>query len=195
MRNTQQIVERKVVVAGQIEKLEAELATAKKRETLNVGEDYTIKVGRKSEQAELNTYAEVQATLIAQAEQDGKIIYKFRYGEGFDETTVVGDANRVVWDDGDEKVRSTEVITNRIIKAQDELEALDTEYAEAEARESVAAGDTVSVKLGRGETAREVPAAVLGVHTDATGKKTVAVVAEDAVVLVGIGALVFDTEE
>ena len=30
-----------------------------------------------------------------------------------------------------------------------------------------------------------------GVHTDATGKKTVAVVAEDAVVLVGIGALVF----
>ena len=49
-----------------------------------------------------------------------------------------------------------------------------------------------SVKLGRGETAREVPAEVLGVHTDATGKKTVAVVAEDAVVLVGIGALVFD---
>lgn len=193
--NTQQIVERKVVVAGQIKKLEAELATAKERETLTVGEDYTIKVGRKSEQAELNTYAEVQATLIAQAEQDGKIIYKFRYGEGFDETTVVGDANRVVWEDGDEKVRSTEVITNRIIKAQDELEALDTEYAEAEARESVAAGDTVSVKLGRGETAREVPAAVLGVHTDATGKKTVAVVAEDAVVLVGIGALVFDTEE
>ena len=195
MRNTQQIVERKVVVAGQIEKLEAELATAKERETLVVGEDYTIKVGRKSEQAELNTYAEVQATLIAQAEQDGKIIYKFRYGEGFDETTVVGDANRVVWEDGDEKVRSTEVITNRIVKAQDELEALDTEYAEAEARESVAAGDTVSVKLGRGETAREVPAKVLGVHTDATGKKTVAVVAEDAVVLVGIGALVFYNEE
>ena len=161
MRNTQQIVERKVVVAGQIEKLEAELATAKERETLTVGEDYTIKVGRKSEQAELNTYAEVQATLIAQAEQDGKIIYKFRYGEGFDETTVVGDANRVVWEDGDEKVRSTEVITNRIVKAQDELEALDTEYAEAEARESVAAGDTVFVKLGRGETAREVPAEVL----------------------------------
>ena len=179
MRNTQQIVERKVVVAGQIDKLEAELATAKERETLTVGEDYTIKVGRKSEQAE----------------QDGKIIYKFRYGEGFDETTVVGDANRVVWEDGDEKVRSTEVITNRIVKAQDELEALDTEYAEAEARESVAAGDTVSVKLGRGETAREVPAEVLGVHTDATGKKTVAVVAEDAVVLVGIGALVFNTEE
>ena len=195
MRNTQQIVERKVVVAGQIEKLEAELATAKERETLTVGEDYTIKVGRKSEQAELNTYAEVQATLIAQAEQDGKIIYKFRYGEGFDETTVVGDANRVVWEDGDEKVRSTEVITNRIVKAQDELEALDTEYAEAEARESVAAGDTVSVKLGRGETAREVLAEVLGVHTDATGKKTVAVVAEDTVVLVGIGALVFDTAE
>ena len=192
MRNTQQIVERKVVVAGQIKKLEAELATAKERETLTVGEDYTIKVGRKSEQAELNTYAEVQATLIAQAEQDGKIIYKFRYGEGFDETTVVGDANRVVWEDGDEKVRSTEVITNRIVKAQDELEALDTEYAEAEARESVASGDTVSVKLGRGETAREVLAAVLGVHTDATGKKTVAVVAEDTVVLVGIGALVFD---
>ena len=195
MRNTQQIVERKVVVSGQIKKLEAELATAKERETLTVGEDYTIKVGRKSEQAELNTYAEVQATLIAQAEQDGKIIYKFRYGEGFDETTVVGDANRVVWGDGDEKVRSTEVITNRIVKAQDELEALDTEYAEAEARESVAAGDTVSVKLGRGETTREVPAEVLGVHTDATGKKTVAVVAEDEVVLVGIGALVFNTEE
>ena len=195
MRNTQQIVERKVVVAGQIEKLEAELATAKERETLAVGEDYTIKVGRKSEQAELNTYAEVQATLIAQAEQDGKIIYKFRYGEGFDETTVVGDANRVVWEDGDEKVRSTEVITNRIVKAQDELEALDTEYAEAEARESVAAGDTVSVKLGRGATTREVPAEVLGVHTDAKGKKTVVVIAEDAVVLVGIGALVFYNEE
>ena len=192
MRNTQQIVERKVVVSGQIKKLEAELATAKERETLTVGEDYTVKVGRKSEQAELNTYAEVQATLIAQAEQDGKIIYKFRYGEGFDETTVVGDANRVVWEDGDEKVRSTEVITNRIVKAQDELEALDTEYAEAEARESVASGDTVFVKLGRGETAREVLAEVLGVHTDATGKKTVAVVAEDAVVLVGIGALVFN---
>ena len=40
MRNTQQIVERKVVVAGQIEKLEAELATAKERETLTVGEDH-----------------------------------------------------------------------------------------------------------------------------------------------------------
>ena len=46
--NTQQIVERKVVVAGQIKKLEAELATAKERETLTGGEDYTIKVGRKS---------------------------------------------------------------------------------------------------------------------------------------------------
>lgn len=104
-------------------------------------------------------------------------------------------SGQFVTSDGDEKVRSTEVITNRIVKAQDELEALDTEYAEAEARESVAAGDTVSVKLGRGETAREVPAEVLGVHTDATGKKTVAVVAEDAVVLVGIGALVFYNEE
>ena len=195
MRNTQQIVERKVVVSGQIDKLEAELATAKERETLTVGEDYTIKVGRKSEQAELNTYAEVQATLIAQAEQDGKIIYKFRYGAGFNETTVVGDANRVVWEDGDEKVRSTEVITNRIVKAQDELEALDTEYAEAEARESVAAGDTVFVKLGRSVDAREALAEVIGVHTDATGKKTVAVVAEDGVVLVGIGALVFYPEE
>ena len=195
MRNTQQIVERKVVVSGQIKKLEAELATAKERETLTVGEDYTIKVGRKSEQAELNTYAEVQATLIAQAEQDGKIIYKFRYGEGFNETTVVGDANRVVWEDGDEKVRSTEVIINRLVKAQDELEALATEYAEAEARESVAAGDTVFVKLGRSVDAREALAEVIGVHTDATGKKTVAVVAEDGVVLVGIGALVFYPEE
>ena len=191
MRNTQQIVERKVVVAGQINKLEAELATAKERETLTVGEDYTIKVGRKSEQAELNTYAEVQATLIAQAEQDGKIIYKFRYGEGFDETTVVGDANRVVWEDGDEQVRSTEVITNRILKAQNELEALDTEYAEADARESVAAGDTLAVKLGRGKTAREVSAEVIGAYTDDTGKKTVAVVVEDTVLLVGIGAFVF----
>ena len=191
MRNTKQILERKFVVAGQIKKLEAELATAKERETLTVGEDYTIKVGRKSEQAELNTYAEVQATLIAQAEQDGKIIYKFRYGEGFDETTVVGDANRVVWEDGDEKVRSTEVITNRIVKAQDELEALDTEYTEADARESVAAGDTLAVKLGRGKTAREVSAEVIGAYTDDTGKKTVAVVVEDTVLLVGIGAFVF----
>ena len=56
MRNTQQIVERKAVVAGQIEKLEAELATAKERETLTASKYYTIKVGRKSEQAELNTY-------------------------------------------------------------------------------------------------------------------------------------------
>ena len=191
MRNTKQILERKLVVAGQIKKLEVELTTAKERETLTVGEYYTIKVGRKSEQAELNTYAEVQATLIAQAEQDGKIIYKFRYGEGFDETTVVGDANRVVWEDGDEKVRSTEVITNRIVKAQDELEALDTEYTEADARESVAAGDTLAVKRGRSVDAREVPAEVLGVHTDATGKKTVAVVVEDEVILVGIGAFVF----
>ena len=191
MRNTKQILERKLVVAGQIKKLEAELATAKERETLTVGEDYTIKVGRKSEQAELNTYAEVQATLIAQAEQDGKIIYKFRYGAGFDETTVVGDANRVVWEDGDEKVRSTEVITNRIVKAQDELEALDTEYTEADARESVAAGDTLAVKLGRGKTAREVSAEVIGAYTDDTGKKTVAVVVEDTVLLVGIGAFVF----
>ena len=36
MRNTQQIVERKVVVAGQIEKLEAELAPAKERRTLAI---------------------------------------------------------------------------------------------------------------------------------------------------------------
>ena len=191
MRNTKQILERKFVVVGQIKKLEAELATAKERETLTVGEDYTIKVGRKSEQAELNTYAEVQATLIAQAEQDGKIIYKFRYGEGFDETTVVGDANRVVWEDGDEKVRSTEVIINRIVKAQNELEALDTEYTKADARESVAAGDTLAVKLGRGKTAREVSAEVIGAYTDDTGKKTVAVVVEDTVLLVGIGAFVF----
>ena len=49
------------------------------------------------------------------------------------------------------------VVAGQIKKLEDELEALDTEYAEAEARESVAAGDTVSVKLGRGETAREVP--------------------------------------
>ena len=39
MRNTQQIVERKVLVAGHIEKLKDELATATERETLVVGGD------------------------------------------------------------------------------------------------------------------------------------------------------------
>ena len=82
-------------------------------------------------------------------------------------------------------------VAGQIKKLEAELAALDTEYAEADARESVAAGDTLAVKLGRGKTAREVPAEVLGVYTDDTGKKTVAVVVEDEVVLVGIGAFVF----
>ena len=187
-RNTQQIVARKQVVKANLAVWQDQRQALTDRMLLQVGEVYTIKQGRKAADAALNTYEEVDAVLVAQADVGGRMMYKFEVGTGFDAKQVVVDAHRIIWA---EELPSDLKLFNLIQKAQRELEALDTEYEQAVARENVGAGEEVNVMLGRDTTRRTVPAVVVGQHVDASGVRRFAVVAEDTLQIVNVSAIVF----
>lgn len=162
--NSVQIINKKSLLATALVALHAEYATAKERETLEIGKTYPIKVGR------ADTADVVDAVLSAQAETDRGMMYRFVVGSGMEAKFVDGNASRVVWDDGQE-VRSTEVVNNRIVKAEQDLAQLEADLVVAEQREAVEEGEVYPIKLGRGETVRIVEAKLLGSKVDEKGIK------------------------
>lgn len=135
-------------------------------------------------------------TVIDTAVVDGKQLFKVREGEGFTAKEHIIDRTKLVLDmpEGVGKL-SEEQLLNR-------LESDRKYYAELTARVDAALAEenrpmpfTASVKLGRAETAREVECTVLARHVSAKGESSYAVVAEDALIVVGLNSLRFFADE
>lgn len=140
--------------------LQAELAVATAAETLEIGATYAIKQGKG------DTATVVDAVLVAQKQEEGKIIYRFMYGEGFDAKFATGSARMIVWPEADDEAdvgaRPASKVAAIIDRINGDIVALQDKLALELARTSLAVGETYSIKVGRGENRRLVPGLLLG---------------------------------
>lgn len=188
---------KKATVAERIERNTAALEALQAATKVEVGQTVLVKQGRRSpNNPETDTYKEVSMTVIDTAVVDGKQLFKVREGEGFTAKEHIIDRTKLVLDmpEGVGKL-SEEQLLNR-------LESDRKYYAELTARVDAALAEenrpmpfTASVKLGRAETAREVECTVLARHVSAKGESSYAVVAEDALIVVGLNSLRFFADE
>ena len=191
--NSTQAAAKRTTVAERIERNTAALEALQNATKIEVGQTVLVKQGRRSpNNPETDTYKEVSMTVINTAVIDGKQLFKVREGEGFTAKEHIIDRTKLVLDmpEGVGKL-SEEQLLNR-------LESDRKYYAELTARVDAALAEenrpmpfTASVKLGRAETAREVECTVLARHVSAKGESSYAVVAEDALIVVGLNSLRF----
>lgn len=195
--NSTQAAAKRTTVAERIERNTAALEALQNATKIEVGQTVLVKQGRRSpNNPETDTYKEVSMTVIDTAVVDGKQLFKVREGEGFTAKEHIIDRTKLVLDmpEGVGKL-SEEQLLNR-------LESDRKYYAELTARVDAALAEenrpmpfTASVKLGRAETAREVECTVLARHVSAKGESSYAVVAEDALIVVGLNSLRFFADE
>lgn len=195
--NSTQAAAKRTTVAERIERNTAALKALQNATKIEVGQTVLVKQGRRSpNNPETDTYKEVSMTVIDTAVVDGKQLFKVREGEGFTAKEHIIDRTKLVLDmpEGVGKL-SEEQLLNR-------LESDRKYYAELTARVDAALAEenrpmpfTASVKLGRAETAREVECTVLARHVSAKGESSYAVVAEDALIVVGLNSLRFFADE
>lgn len=195
--NSTQAAAKRTTVAERIERNTAALEALQSATKIEVGQTVLVKQGRRSpNNPETDTYKEVSMTVIDTAVVDGKQLFKVREGEGFTAKEHIIDRTKLVLDmpEGVGKL-SEEQLLNR-------LESDRKYYAELTARVDAALAEenrpmpfTASVKLGRAETAREVECTVLARHVSAKGESSYAVVAEDALIVVGLNSLRFFADE
>lgn len=195
--NSSEAAAKKATVAERIERNTAALEALQNATKIEVGQTVLVKQGRRSpNNPETDTYKEVSMTVIDTAVVDGKQLFKVREGEGFTAKEHIIDRTKLVLDmpEGVGKL-SEEQLLNR-------LESDRKYYAELTARVDAALAEenrpmpfTASVKLGRAETAREVECQVLARHVSAKGESSYAVVAEDALIVVGLNSLRFFADE
>lgn len=195
--NSTQAAAKRTTVAERIERNTAALEAVQNATKIEVGQTVLVKQGRRSpNNPETDTYKEVSMTVIDTAVVDGKQLFKVREGEGFTAKEHIIDRTKLVLDmpEGVGKL-SEEQLLNR-------LESDRKYYAELTARVDAALAEenrpmpfTASVKLGRAETAREVECTVLARHVSAKGESSYAVVAEDALIVVGLNSLRFFADE
>lgn len=195
--NSTQAAAKRTTVAERIERYTAALEALQNATKIEVGQTVLVKQGRRSpNNPETDTYKEVSMTVIDTAVVDGKQLFKVREGEGFTAKEHIFDRTKLVLDmpEGVGKL-SEEQLLNR-------LESDRKYYAELTARVDAALAEenrpmpfTASVKLGRAETAREVECTVLARHVSAKGESSYAVVAEDALIVVGLNSLRFFADE
>lgn len=195
--NSTQAAAKRTTVAERIERNTAALEALQNATKIEVGQTVLVKQGRRSpNNPETDTYKEVSMTMIDTAVVDGKQLFKVREGEGFTAKEHIIDRTKLVLDmpEGVGKL-SEEQLLNR-------LESDRKYYAELTARVDAALAEenrpmpfTASVKLGRAETAREVECQVLARHVSAKGESSYAVVAEDALIVVGLNSLRFFADE
>lgn len=195
--NSTQAAAKRTTVAERIERNTAALEALQNATKIEVGQTVLVKQGRRSpNNPETDTYKEVSMTVIDTAVVDGKQLFKVREGEGFTAKEHIIDRTKLVLDmpEGVGKL-SEEQLLNR-------LESDRKYYAELTARVDAALAEenrpmpfTASVKLGRAETAREVECQVLARHVPAKGESSYAVVAEDALIVVGLNSLRFFADE
>lgn len=195
--NSTQAAAKRTTVAERIERNTSALEALQNATKIEVGQTVLVKQGRRSpNNPETDTYKEVSMTVIDTAVVDGKQLFKVREGEGFTAKEHIIDRTKLVLDmpEGVGKL-SEEQLLNR-------LESDRKYYAELTARVDAALAEenrpmpfTASVKLGRAETAREVECTVLARHVSAKGESSYAVVAEDALIVVGLNSLRFFADE
>lgn len=195
--NSTQAAAKRTTVAERIERNTAALEALQNATKIEVGQTVLVKQGRRSpNNPETDTYKEVSMTVIDTAVVDGKQLFKVREGEGFTAKEHIIDRTKLVLDmpEGVGKL-SEEQLLNR-------LESDRKYYAELTARVDAALAEenrpmpfTASVKLGRAETAREVECQVLARHVSAKGESSYAVVAGDALIVVGLNSLRFFADE
>lgn len=150
------------------EKLVVALAAAQAAEQLQIGNSYLINQGKGEDRKE------VLAVLKAQrVNEKGVTEYRFQYGEGFDEKLVDGTSRLLVPAAGATGDSSAKV-QSKLDKLADDEEVLEKELADALARETLVVGQTYTIKIGRGESATNVLAVLLGEGVE-TKSKTVIV--------------------
>lgn len=143
----------------------AALAAAQASEVLNIGEVYTVTVGRGENKTE------VQATLVAQrTNEKGVQEYRLTYGEGFEQKFVDGTSRLF----GAKEGKSSAELASIVEKIGNDLEALETDLQNALAREALVINSTYNIKIGRGDKAVVVPAVLLGEGVEIKTKKKIA---------------------
>ena len=139
----------------------AELAAAQSTEVFHNGQTYTVVIGAPGQKEEH------QGLLLGQFENDkGVLKLRFQVGSGMDmrvldlSTSAVKVEATPVYDaEGKEiKVRSSAVISSIIAKIERRLASFDADLAEALERETMEVGKVYNIRVGRGDTRREIQA-------------------------------------
>lgn len=161
MKSLNQINTRIEKLQTKLEELKAEREVALATEILVIGETYHFNYGKGE------TRQVLEGVLIAQGEVDGATKYRFSVGEGMNARffDVRRTALVVVGDDGAEGeagARTSAKLNTLIQKVEADIEKLELEAVEAEQREAMVDGETYNIKQGKGDTARIVPAVLMG---------------------------------
>lgn len=139
----------------------AELAAAQATEVFNNGQHYTVVIGAPGQKEEH------QGLLLGQFENDkGVLKLRFQVGSGMNmrvldlsTSAVKVEATPVFDAEGKEiKVRSSAVISSIIAKIERRLASFDADLAEALARETLEVNNVYTIRVGRGDTRREIQA-------------------------------------
>lgn len=139
----------------------AELAAAQSTEVFHDGQYYTVVIGAPGQKEEH------QGLLLGQFENDkGVLKLRFQVGSGMNmrvldlsTSAVKVEATPVFDAEGKEiKVRSSAVISSIIAKIERRLASFDADLAEALERETLEVGQVYTIRVGRGDTRREIQA-------------------------------------
>ena len=139
----------------------AELAAAQSTEVFNNGQHYAVVIGAPGQKEEH------QGLLLGQFENDkGVLKLRFQVGSGMNmrvldlsTSAVKVEATPVFDAEGKEiKVRSSAVISSIIAKIERRLASFDADLAEALARETLEVNNVYTIRVGRGDTRREIQA-------------------------------------
>lgn len=139
----------------------AELAAAQSTEVFNNGQHYAVVIGAPGQKEEH------QGLLLGQFENDkGVLKLRFQVGSGMgmrvldlSTSAVKVEATPVYDAEGKEiKVRSSAVISSIIAKIERRLASFDADLAEALARETLEVNKVYTIRVGRGDTRREIQA-------------------------------------
>ena len=162
MKSSAAVIASKAKMEQRLEYVKAELAVAREREVFHDGQVYTLSLGKPGEKEE------VEGALLGQFTNDkGMLKLRFQVGSGMDmrivdaaPTTVVRTVEPIYDDEeGKEiKIRSSGILISLIKKIEDRLANFEQDLQDALAREALIVGDIYTIKVGRGETRREIQA-------------------------------------
>ena len=161
MKSSAAVIASKAKMEQRLEYVKAELAVAREREVFHDGQVYTLSLGKPGEKVE------VEGALLGQLTNDkGMLKLRFQVGSGMDmrivdaaPTTVVRTVEPIYDEEGKEiKIRSSGILISLIKKIEDRLANFEQDLQDALAREALIVGDVYTIKVGRGETRREIQA-------------------------------------
>lgn len=174
MKSSAAVIASKAKLEQRLEFVKAELGVAREREVFNDGQVYKLTLGKPGEKVE------VEAALLGQFTTDkGVLKLRFQTGTGMDTrivdaspTSVIQTVEPIYDAEGKEiKIRSSGVLVSLIKKIEDRLANFDADLQEALSREALVVGDVYTIKVGRGETRREIQAMLYAQVQDEKGTR------------------------